>query len=796
MVFLVEAMNQDDYTELLVFSRKNGKKEVQSIQTFKPYFYIPEETPVPDDKRIISVESGFKEILGKPVKKIYCDKAETIRYIKDTFPVTYEADIHIAHRYIIDKLGEVETYPLKILSIDIELDSNNVFANIENPNQAVTAICMMDNFDKKQTKFILHNDKWTPAQILKLKEMGVQIFQTEVELLGAFLNAFVEYDADVITGWNVETFDLTYLIRRMEQLELNPNIMSPLHQTYINERREQVKIRGRIVSDMMENCKHFRFVTNQGKADSYSLQNIAQEVLGRGKIDHMETFREMWTDKPVKFIEYNMRDTELVLQINDKLRIIEFFNQIRARACCQFEQVYHNSVLVDGLLLRRMHNKVVFPSKVRNEKEAFEGAYVVTPKPGVYRNVIALDVKGMYPNIIKTFNIGYETYDPDGQIVIDKESSLCFQKGQGIIAGTIIALGDERTEMKKLAKEAGKAGNKDEQIIYDFRQYAVKVLMNSFYGVLGAPTSRLYRKEVAAAITLLGRKLIKWTHVVLKNLGYEIVYGDTDSVYIKAKSEGYIDILKEGSMLVGKVNDSYKKFAENLNGEECTLEIEFEKVFKSIFFVGKKGDDSGKGAKKKYAYRLLWEDGKLATEKVKFTGFEVKRSDTPRLGRMAQEQVITMILDGKSKEEVVAYLKDLHTKMRTGKIPAEDFGFPKEIKKFLHEYGVSTTHESGVKTYSGVPPVVKGAQYSNKYLGTRFDRGHKPMFVYLKSVPLGYPKTKVISFNDKIPEGFIPDYKLISEKIFEMKLTESFKAAGFGDFPNLDTSAASLTKWI
>jgi len=796
MVYLIEQVQQDAFTELLLFSREKGVKKVESIVDFRPYFYVPEDAIVPDDRRIIKIEKGFKEILGKKVKKITCNRTDSLYYLKQGFKETYEADISLPQRYLIDKLGEVETYDLKTLYFDIELDSDGIFADLECPNQKVTSIAMVDSFDKKQTKLILLNKEWTPTQLMTLKKNNVQIFNTETEMLGAFLNAFIDYDADIISGWNVETFDLMYLIRRMEQLDLNPSLMSPLHKVYIDENRKQVKIKGRIISDMMFNTKHFRFVTNQGKLDSYSLENVSQEVLGSGKIQHEETFREMWTKKPVEFVEYNMRDTELVLKINEKLKIIEFFNQLRARACCQFAQVYHNSVLVDGLLLRRMHGKIVFPSKCQHEKEEFEGAFVVTPKPGAYGNIIALDVKGMYPNIIKTFNIGYETYDPEGQIVIDKDTSLCFQKGQGIIAGTIIELGNERTEMKKKAKNANRSGNKDEETIYGFRQYAVKVLMNSFYGVLGAPHSRLYRKEVAAAITLLGRRLIMWTHKVLLKAGYKIVYGDTDSVYVQSKQSEYLNILKEGKVLTDLINDSYVEFAKNLNGEDCTLEIEFEKVFKSIFFVGKKGDTEGLGAKKKYAYRLLWEDGEMVSDKIKFVGFEVKRSDVPRLGRLAQEKVITMILDGKKEEDVTAYLTDLHTKLRKGEISAEDYGFPKEIKKYLHEYGTTKTHDNGFKTKLGIPPVVKGAQYSNKYLGTRFDKGHKPRFTYLKSVPLGYPKTEVISFDGNLPKGFIPNFKTISEKIFDMKLTEIYKAAGFGRFPILDTSLQKMTKWL
>ena len=305
-----------------------------------------------------------------------------------------------------------------------------------------------------------------------------------------------------------------------------------------------------------------------------------------------------------------------------------------------------------------------------------------------------------------------------------------------------------------------------------------------------------------------GRKLINHTVAVLKKNGYDCIYGDTDSVYVKANSTGLFDILAEGKLIRETINNSYVDFAKQFNSDDCTLEIEFEKVFKKALFVSKK--DSDVGAKKKYAYIPLWIDGKTVKDKTKVevTGFGTVRSDLPRIARVIQRNILEMILREEGKEKVVEYLVEMEKKVRRREIPDDEFAFPKGISNNLADYGKSTEKESASNSLSsffyieqqtekkkGIPPVIKGCIYSNKYLGTQFDMGSKPKWVYIKKVPQGYPSTEVLSFEEKIPEGFIPDYDIMCEKIFKNNIESAYIAAGFGEFPNLNSSLITLNKW-
>ncbi len=812
MVYLVESVEGQRGTEIYLFSRDStGKKNVEVVRNFRPYFYIPSNFNVPEDYRIIEVSGTYKAITGETVKRVYTKRSKDVNYVRTLFPKHYEADILFNQRYIIDVLGELPTYPLKILYLDIELNTDKKFPDMMDPDQEVVCITMIDSFDNKETTLFLE----CKENEGKIKETDkIKVFKTEEELLNAFLVYMIENDCDVISGWNSNRFDLTYLVRRMNKLGLETYKLSPLKTVYFNPFKDTLVIKGKLLMDMMECYKHFRRVSNQGKAESYSLEFTAQDVLKKGKLKHKEGFREMWQKYPEKMIEYNVRDVLLTKGINDELKIIEFFNFITNKGCSRLDSIFQTSTIVDGFLLRKVHDKFVLPSKPGNKGEdMFSGAYVVLPKPGLYENVIVLDVKSMYPNIMKTFNIGFETYSPDGDIKLEED--LRFKSGIGLMSSILRELEKDRKINKKLQAEADKAGKEDERLFYYFRQYAIKVLMNSFYGFLGFPNSRLYKREVAEAVTTTGRKLINHTVDFLKKSGYNVIYGDTDSVYITTKSKSLFDLLNEGKIVRENINNSYKEFAKQFNSNDCTLEIEFEKVFKRALFVNKKGTEEG--AKKKYAYIPLWIDGKTVKDKVEFTGFSTVRSDTPRVARVIQKKTIEMILRGTTREKVVEYLVEMEKKVRSKEIPDDEIAFPKGISNSLDNYGKAEEEDESqdflssfvseedkmnyVKIQSsgrgkkGIPPVIKGCIYSNKYLGTQFDVGSKPKWIYVKKVPVGYPITEVISFEEKIPDGFIPDYDLMCDRIFKNNLESAFTSAGFGDFPILNSSVVTLDKW-
>jgi len=786
-LFLVESIQTDNNTELVIFSRnKAGKKIIKRIRDFRPYFYVNEYENIPEDARITGIETGYKSLTGEKLKKIFVRKSIHVHELRDRFQKHYESDILITQRYIIDEYGEADVYQLKTLSLDIETNYTYIAPDMENPDQEIISVSFCDNEGKKQA--FLYESPDCKKKIIESEVL--KIFKTEEELLVATLAYIKQEDPDVLTGWNVEKFDLTYLIRRMKQFDIDYRKLSPLNAVWINNDYGDVNIKGRIILDMMIAYIHFRKASNQGRAEQYSLEFTAQDVLGKGKIAHQDVMHDMWINNPDELIRYNLRDVELVIEINKKLEIIDFLNYMRAKSYSQLSQVYQTTTLVDGYLLRMVHNEVVLPSKTKSAKrDKYLGAFVIEPKPGIYKNVMALDVKGMYPNIIKTFNVGYETFNPEG--IIHLKPGIGFDTEEGMVSKAMRKLEKERSIYKT---KMYNAISEDKRKLNYYKQYAIKVLMNSFYGYLGYPGSRLYKREVAEAITTWGQKIIKRTAEFLEEKGFKIIYGDTDSVYIQGKKEKLLEIIKEGSKLAKEINKEYKEFSKLFGAKESTLEIEFEKAFKKILFVGKKGSETG--AKKKYAYIPLWIDGENAKNEVSFVGFESVRSDTPRISKEAQQKVVRMILDDKTKEVIVEYLKDLDKKIRTKEIALEEIAFPKGISKNLIEYGKSSEDERGKITRCGTPPVVTGAKYANKYLGGGFGKGTKPKWTYIKKVPAGYPDTHVLSFIDEIPKGFIPDYNLIIEKLFKMKLEEIFKSAGFGSFPDINSTKRTMAEYF
>lgn len=789
-MFLVEQIQRPTHTELMVFSRnEKGEKETKVVNDFKPYFYVDETETIPDDNRIFKVEHGHKFILGTPLKKIILNKSSDVAEMREMFDKHYESDILFNMRYITDVIGQISPYKLKTLFFDIETNTDGDYPNVASPTHEITAISMSDNFENKDTMLILKCDTWKEGMENSLKNKGVIICNTEEELLATFIHKVVKYDPDIISGWYINGFDLQYLFNRAKQLGIDLAQISPLNFIKIDKKYGDMTIKGRLVLDMLKCYMYFRKISNQGKAEGYSLENVGRDVLGEGKIPHTETFRELWMNNPIKLMEYNLKDVLLVKRIDEKLKIIDFFNQIRCKACVPFDKIFLTTIFVDSYLLNRFHNLIVFPSKQKNELEEFEGAAVILPIPGVYRKALAMDVKGMYPNIIKTFDVSYETFNPDGEIKICE--GIGFNSGKGIIPLCMEELEKERFQIKKMMKAAK---TEDERQLYNFQQYAIKVIMNSFFGYIGCPSSRLYKKEIAGAITTIGRKIIRWTADLLKKQNYNILYGDTDSIFFTSKNDCLIDILKEGKKLMAEINSSYKELAKMHGSDNCTIEIEFEKIFDSIIFTPKKGED--RGAKKRYAYKLLWEENNKVTDKVHFKGLDVKRSDCPKIGREAQETVVTMILNGESQDTVISYLKTLDTKIRTRRISDEDIGFPKEIKEPLSNYGRIVTDEDGRTRKTGVPPIVAGARYSNKYLGTRFKQGDKPKWVYVKGVPNGFPTTNVIAFDTEVPKNFTIDYDEMNKKIFESKLSQLFISAGFGKFPNINNNIKQLNQWF
>jgi DNA polymerase I len=772
-LYLVEQVYTDTQSLIYEFHRHDdGKKEIKKIANYKPYIFCDENAPIDNWNQVISTKKGFTTINGKKAKQVFLKKANYMRQIRKALSTmgfgSYEADIPFHNRYTND-LPEIAKGKIWQCFLDIETNSKDKFPDIESADQEICCLTI-----KLNGEIIT----WLCGEHLIGKDLSdlkhVRFIPKEEDMLEDFMTWMKNISPDILTAWNIG-FDMEYLINRMARLGVDYKRFSPLHDVYINSygQRKYIKCKGTVIFDQLEAYKLWRKYGNMPVLASYSLDYVARTVLEKTKLHHGKTMNDLWMNDVKTLIEYNQWDVELLDLIEQRCKIIDFFDEIRRKCRIQFDDVYKTTAMLDGYLIHNLNKSIILPNSNKpQEEDKFKGAFVFQPIAGLYDNILCLDIKGMYPNIIKTFNISYETLG--GEIKLPIGTS--FAKTPGLIPRNLDELAAERTEYKKKMKAAK---TKAEYELWHQRQYGTKIIMNSEFGYLGYPGSRLYKKEVAASITGMGEVIIKEIIKWLSEIGYQVIYSDTDSVYVKAHHSQKLSVVAEGVELTEFINKKLDEYCTAIAGQN-TIEIEFEKALEKVLFTN---------AKKRYAYRLLWEDGNNfdVDKNIKITGMSSKRSDFSKFGKTVQTTVIQMLIDGKSRNEVVDYLRKCYVDMKNGKINDEDIGFPKGIKKELWEY-------------CPPGPIIKGAQFANLHYNTNFGKGSKPKFVWIEGFKDGTKPIVVlndteyllesIAYATEIPKEFKVDWKKMAKNTFNNMLENIFEAAGW-QWTDLDTKSLS-----
>lgn len=723
--------------EIFVFGRdKNLKPYIKKDNLFYPYFYYEHK------------DGKYTTLDGTKVKKKIIDSPSSIMKERQLYN-HYEGDIHYTNRYLLDKYKTIEKEPIRIWYIDIEITTKGGFPDIKKAENEILSICLYDTFEEKYYCYA---------------ELDTN---DEKKLLQDFIKNIQLKDPDMLIAWNGDGFDFPYLINRINRVGLNAKDLSRIGVTVGKERGSIIK--GRVLFDLMWAYK--TLAQGQGR-ESWSLEYISQYELGEGKEEYDGSLETLWKTDKEKFLKYNKRDVELLKLLNEKLHIVEFFDEIRRYVGCKFEDVFMNSRIVDMLILRFCKEKnIVLPSKKHNERDSYEGAFVYQPTKGLYKNVACADLNSLYPSIIVGLNLSPETFmnktTHRGINIQDKYFFKGKHEKVGIIPEIVEGLIQERKKFKKLRDEQ-KYGS-IEYKSYETIEQAVKVITNSIYGVLGSPKFRLYKREIADTITLVGRGIITFSIEYLNKKGFSVIYGDTDSVFFKTGSKT-VDQIKE---IIENLNTEYETFAKQFGAEDHRFNIECEKIFKTIFFTN---------AKKRYAGKLRWYKGK-EVDSLLIAGFESNRSDSPQVIRDFQKELFRLILEGKGKEIVEGYVERTREKMKQMK---EELGIPVGLQKHFKEYKNHPIH-------------VRAAQHSNKYHGTNFKKGDKIKWVYIKSVPQNVPHievnfttipfTNVVAFEKKIPDGYVIDYEKMRERLIESKVKEVFNGLGWVE------ESGDLSRW-
>lgn len=745
----------------------------------KPYFYVPHEEfdeELKENDKVTGFEKGHEDIQGKHVVKVFTRIPGDVPKARSGYD-HYEADILYPNRVLIDAgiegsmtipeehatpeptdvtIDQLENddYSTKsrICFCDIEVDDSEGFPDQERAEREVTCITAYDNYVEEYIVFLYHPE----LPEVSHPEADVRVYTSEVRMLRSFAEYILVRDFDAITGWNFTDFDSRYLVNRLDNLndkdtdvDIGKSDLSTLDSAY-DDGWFGAKIKGMSVVDMLRAYKNIQFT----ELDSYSLEDVAQEELGTGKITDNRDLHILWEDDPQKLVDYNFKDVELTVKLEEKQDIIKFYEEIANYVGGRLAEVIDASKAVDIKVLRAVNDTWAVPSSrnVESGDEEFEGAKVFDPIMGVRENVIVLDLKSLYPMSMKTINAGPETKDPDGELVAP--NGIRFTNEEDTVVVEIIdEMLEERQQYKDLRDQH--PPDSDQYAIYDRKQTAVKVVMNTLYGVLGWDRFRLYDQDAGAAVTSVGREVIKFTEEVAGEMGYQSVYGDTDSVMLQideidqdiindeeavqrvldihevesidefrqfvedkrgdmsdADFNEFFAILVIGYEMEERINNRYDEFAKReLNADEHFFQIEFEKLYKTFFQSGKK---------KRYAGNITYKEGKLK-DSLDIVGFEYQRSDYSKVAKQLMKEVFDIILRGGSLEDISETVNERVNKLENLEYDPDDFGIPASITKNFDDYDTETL-------------AVKGSRYANKHFDAGIQPGDKPKMNYVKRI--------------------------------------------------------------
>jgi len=788
----VEYTTTGDGTVIHIFGRDTDRRPVHlRVTGFRPYLYAPADEvgkrPLPD--AVTGLDDGvYHTIRGIEVRRLYTRRPVDVRDVRDHFSSHFEADIPFTTRFLIDsglrsgvrapaetagyrELEPAEVHvPSRVCMMDIECEDRRGFPD---PNRdAVICITCRDSYDERYTTFLWTPGGETPASFEQRTQSGglpngcftrenhtICVYPDETSMVRAWCDYIRDRDPDVLSGWNLLEFDIPYLQNRMEVLGVS---MEPLSR--LPGQSTRTSMRGRALFDLLPAYKRM----HQGQKESYRLDAIAEEELGEGKMRYTGTVSDLWEQEPDRLVEYNFRDVELCHEIDRKHMIIPFYQEIAGYVGCPLDLTLSSSRLIDVLILRRSHGRFVLPSRGYAEGEEFKGAVVFEPSRGLKENVVVLDLTSLYPMAMMTINASPETKDPEGEL--QAPNGIRFKKQPDGLTRTIIAdLLEERREKKDLRDRH--PFQSPEYLRYNLQQNVIKVIMNSYYGVSGYARFRLYDREIGAAVTSVGRAIIRHTRDVITGMGYTVLYGDTDSCMVQLPADDLDRQIRMAGEIEDRVNKSYDGFArEVLNADRHWFSIKFEKVYRRFFQAGRK---------KRYAGHLVWKEGQRVDD-IDVVGFEIRRSDYPHITKEVQRTVIEKIIMGEGFDEVKAYLRDVIIAFRRGDYSLDDVGIPGGIGKHLDAYATDDAQ-------------IRGAKYANAYLGTDFQKGSKPKRVYIRRVTGKYPRTDVICFEypDQVPPEFEVDWELMLERTIKQPISRIIGALGW-EWGDVDPSRTTL----
>jgi DNA polymerase-2 len=698
-----------DKAYVYLYGRLENGESFLTVNSYRPYFYVRESDVTKLKKLKLEIKfevegSELKNFGEEAVSKIVLENPKEVPNLRREFEEKgiscYEADIRFVYRFMMDNgikgAMEIKGEHKKAEGVDRFYEEPMLSPGHFHPKLKTVSIDIETAADASEVYCIsLFADDFSKVLFLTDKKLkDAESWKTEEELLKRFREVLKEYDPDIITGWNLIDFDLRVLRDRFEHHKLSFDIGRSNERSILRIQDSFLKdstanITGRTALDGMRLLK-----TSFIGLSDYKLQTAAEEILGDTKLkifDELEKGEEierLAKKDPQKLASYNLKDAELVIKILEKKGIIDLTVQRSLLTGMELDRVKASIASLDNLYIREATKRgyVCKTSDYSDSEERITGGFVRESNPGIYDFIDVLDFKSLYPSIIRTFNI-----DPLSFVAKDvkekgaKQEDLIiapngarFKRKIGILPGLIQSLWDQRDEAKKRK-------NAEES-------YAIKITMNSFFGVLANPMCRFYSVDMANAITHFGQFIVKKTAELAEEEGYKVIYGDTDSIFVETKAEDLARAKKIGEEIAAHANRYWDKYVKEEHKTESFLELQFEKTFIRFIMPRVRGEETG--AKKRYAGMRLVDE----KEEISFTGMEFVRRDWTPLAKKFQLELLDRIFH---KKEVTVFIKDFAIDLRKGRYD-ELLVYKKAIRKELIGYTKTT------------PPHVKAARKLKK----------------------------------------------------------------------------------
>jgi DNA polymerase elongation subunit (family B) len=817
------------------YDKKNGIMHIWDDElghnkfAFQPYGYLPNEN------------GDYQSLDGTRLSKVPGNHRDN--------PKSYESDLNEEVRTLIDLYFESDE-PSKghrdfFFDIETAKDENG-YSTIDDVRTAITSIAYYDKAGKDRRVLILDEKGRIKDHEIQGDGYVLEIFRDEKDLLTRFINKFAEIQPTVITGWNTDGYDVPYLMGRCKKV-LGAQSIKKFSPAGIVEQTKsgKWKILGVSSLDYIKLYKNFTYT----ELPNYRLDTVAKKELGRGKVEYDGDLDTLFTQDIHKFAYYNMTDVDLVYDMDEKLQLLNLARTICHKGHVPYEDVYYASKYLDGAAIVDLkRNGFVAPNKqfrfIEEETiaDALAGAYVMAPVPGLYKWIYDLDLTSLYPSIIMTANISPETkvtvikdwnqecllksdatqvqfvdgnytqnvkqWLQDNNYSVASNGTVYRNDQRGFLPTILEKWFDERVIYKD-KRDTFEVGTEDYKF-YDAMQLTQKVLLNSFYGVLGLKTFRFYDLDNAGAITAVGQSIIKFSAKVINNyykkeLGVDhfinasgdkaefAFYTDTDSTFCSSEplikhrfpecdTEDEQFMIEQTNAIASEiqstVNTMYDQYAKVFhNTDTHRFQIKQEYIAKSGLWI----------AKKRYAQWVIFKEGK-PTDKLDIKGLDVVRSSFPEDFKKIMKETLWYILKGRNKQDTSTLIHNFKNNIKSSKVlNVMKNSSVKELSKYIKKRKPFTGYIKGSTAH------VKATINFNDMLSTLqtdilpISDGEKVKWGYLLNNPYGFETLALRGYQDPpeivaFAEQYIDHNKMFTSDLSN-KFNDFYAAMGWGQLP-------------